>query len=238
MLGKRTHLGKLSELFVSGNRARVVSEATTSPRCPLYLKAQSPRCGTKCYELGGVGLGIVAALEKPSSSNGKGHEILAKYAITSPRCSIKSAPIPAYSGRNCGGFEEEIDLENYTYVTFHGPDNKSITKVYHDGGDNARIDNVCEAKKTKKKTRRFNQNSYPVSDFLSSCHLCQKQLHGKDIYMYRGEKAFCSPECRSRQIMVDERKEQCRSSDAARSADLSSSPYTRDQIFSTGILAI
>ncbi|KAF5748405.1 hypothetical protein HS088_TW04G00358 [Tripterygium wilfordii] len=239
MPGQRTHpvIGKLSELLVSVNRAGLVSETTTSPRSPLDFKAQSPRCGTKCYELGGVGLGIVAALEKPSV---KGHGILAKYAVTSPRSSTQWAPIPVYSGRNGGGFDEEIDLENYTYVTCHGPDNKSITKVYYDGGDNVRI-NVCEVKekKEKKKSTRscVDQNMYPVADFLSCCNLCKKQLHGKDIYMYRGEKAFCSPECRSRQIMVDERKEQCRS-DAARSADLSSSPYTRDHIFSTGILAI
>jgi hypothetical protein len=37
--------------------------------------------------------------------------------------------------------------------------------------------------------------------------------------------------------MVDERKEQCRS-EAPRSADVSSSPYTRGQIFLTGIEAI
>jgi len=54
----------------------------------------------------------------------------------------------------------------------------------------------------------------------------------------RGEKAFCSPECRSRQIMMDERKEQQCRSEAPRSADVSSSSYTRGQIFLTGIVAI
>lgn len=64
------------------------------------------------------------------------------------------------------------------------------------------------------------------------------ELMGDVSFMiYRGEKAFCSNECRSRQIVMDERKEQCRS-EASRSADVSSSPYTRGQIFSTGILAI
>jgi hypothetical protein len=53
----------------------------------------------------------------------------------------------------------------------------------------------------------------------------------------RGEKGFCSTECRSSQIMMDERKERC-GSEATRSVELSSSPYTMDQIFSNGILAI
>lgn len=52
---------------------------------------------------------------------------------------------------------------------------------------------------------------------------------------YRGEKAFCSTECRSNQIMMDERKELCRS-EASRSMDVSNSSYTRDEIFSTGII--
>lgn len=53
----------------------------------------------------------------------------------------------------------------------------------------------------------------------------------------RGEKAFCSTECRYRQIVMDERIEKC-SSEASRPVDVSTSPYTNGQIFTTGILAI
>nr|XP_004229254.1 uncharacterized protein LOC101258100 [Solanum lycopersicum] len=43
------------------------------------------------------------------------------------------------------------------------------------------------------------------SGFLDSCFLCkQKLLPGKDIYMYKGEWAFCSVECRCKQIFMDE----------------------------------
>ncbi|XP_020587404.1 uncharacterized protein LOC110029441 [Phalaenopsis equestris] len=45
---------------------------------------------------------------------------------------------------------------------------------------------------------------FPAADFLSCCYLCRKKLQGKDIYMYRGEKAFCSMECRYEQIVTDE----------------------------------
>eukprot|EP01018_Ginkgo_biloba_P007491 Gb_31137 [translate_table: standard] len=44
--------------------------------------------------------------------------------------------------------------------------------------------------------------------FLEACHLCNRPLgDGRDIYMYRGDSAFCSVECRQQQITMDERKE-------------------------------
>eukprot|EP00249_Psilotum_nudum_P011768 c23368_g1_i3 orf=561-1517(+) len=50
----------------------------------------------------------------------------------------------------------------------------------------------------------------PAIDFLSSCFFCMRHLEpGKDIYMYRGDRAFCSVNCRYQQIVIDERKEKC-----------------------------
>lgn len=44
-------------------------------------------------------------------------------------------------------------------------------------------------------------------DFLSKCFQCGRLLaDGKDIFMYRGDQAFCSQECRYKQIAADERK--------------------------------
>lgn len=44
--------------------------------------------------------------------------------------------------------------------------------------------------------------------FLDACRLCNRRLgDGRDIYMYRGDTAFCSDECRDQQIAMDERKE-------------------------------
>ncbi|XP_015688652.2 FCS-Like Zinc finger 15-like [Oryza brachyantha] len=44
-----------------------------------------------------------------------------------------------------------------------------------------------------------------TSSFLQRCFLCRKELAGdKDIYMYRGDRAFCSVDCRCRQIFMDE----------------------------------
>eukprot|EP00253_Pinus_taeda_P030033 PITA_30033 len=47
--------------------------------------------------------------------------------------------------------------------------------------------------------------AFSVGHFLRACCLCKRQLnHGKDIYMYRGDKAFCSVECRYQQILMDD----------------------------------
>ncbi|CAB4318483.1 unnamed protein product [Prunus armeniaca] len=242
--GKRPFpmIGKLSELLVSGHRAGFFFDmGTTSPRSPLDLKMQSssPR-GLKNYDLGGVGLGIVAALEK-SSHNGR--EILPKYAVCGQNLN-QSEPIPVSSAQNCDGFStrglqefEEDSLENYTYVTQRGQ-NKSFTRVYYDGGD---CNTSSMHHHVEDDLQTCNDNNlasvFPTSDFLSSCHLCKKNLHGKDIYMYRGESAFCSTECRATQMMMDESKERCRS-EALRSVEVSGSSCSRDQIFSTGILVI
>ncbi|GAA0186275.1 hypothetical protein LIER_33563 [Lithospermum erythrorhizon] len=43
------------------------------------------------------------------------------------------------------------------------------------------------------------------SGFLYHCFLCkEKLLPGKDIYMYKGDRGFCSEECRWRQMHMDE----------------------------------
>ncbi|WCJ31839.1 hypothetical protein M5689_013294 [Euphorbia peplus] len=42
-------------------------------------------------------------------------------------------------------------------------------------------------------------------DFLTTCGLCKRRLAaGKDIYMYRGDTAFCSQECRERQMKQED----------------------------------
>ncbi|KAI5068365.1 hypothetical protein GOP47_0016710 [Adiantum capillus-veneris] len=43
------------------------------------------------------------------------------------------------------------------------------------------------------------------SDFMGTCFLCQRPLgSGIDIYMYRGDRAFCSNECRYQHIVHED----------------------------------
>ncbi|KAF8377276.1 hypothetical protein HHK36_030651 [Tetracentron sinense] len=58
--------------------------------------------------------------------------------------------------------------------------------------------------------RRNSSDFVETAHFLRACGLCNRRLApGRDIYMYRGEVAFCSLECRQQQMTQDERKEKC-----------------------------
>lgn len=49
-----------------------------------------------------------------------------------------------------------------------------------------------------------------TAPFLKACGLCKRRLGpGRDIYMYRGEVAFCSLECRQQLMIQEELKEKC-----------------------------
>lgn len=183
MLGRtsRPAIGNLAGSMISSNRTATLDVAT-SPRSPLDLKIQSPR-GLKNYDhFGGIGLGIVAALDKSSDHGG---EILAKYAVSGPNLG-RSGPVPVIPGKNCVGLRvgfEELHTdssEDYTYVTCHRPNNKSFTKVYFNGHETT-------AFRKQESPAKFSDDmpAFPTSDFLSSCNLCRKNLQGKDIYMYR-----------------------------------------------------
>ncbi|KAF8023478.1 hypothetical protein BT93_F0858 [Corymbia citriodora subsp. variegata] len=71
--------------------------------------------------------------------------------------------------------------------------------------------------------RRHSCELLDTADFLRSCALCKRRLvPGRDIYMYRGDSAFCSLECRQQQMKQDERKEKC--SYASKKEAMTSSP--------------
>lgn len=257
MLGKRVApvIGKLTRPAVSNsNRTEMVGVAT-SPRSPLDIKIiHSPR-GIKNYDVGGVGLGIVAALEKSLDVGCEIHGNNNK-AVTTNMCSRnlnRSNPIPVNSvKRESGDFDEsEMEsLEEYTFVTRRRPGNKSYTRVYYGGVERSTSRKGDERTEFDRRSSKMERHSVfaispakfgesvavSPSDFLSSCHLCKKKLQGKDIYMYR-ENAFCSTECRYRQIVTDEYKEKC-STEVSKSSDISSSPCKNDQLFAPGILAI
>uniref|UniRef100_A0A1D1ZJ45 Zinc finger protein 687 n=3 Tax=Anthurium amnicola TaxID=1678845 RepID=A0A1D1ZJ45_9ARAE len=73
--------------------------------------------------------------------------------------------------------------------------------------------------------------AFPSEDFLRVCYSCKKKLEGKDIYMYRGEKAFCSCSCRSQEMLVEEETEE----PAADSSGTPPGPTCFEEIFLPGI---
>lgn len=82
--------------------------------------------------------------------------------------------------------------EDYTCIICHGP-NPKTTHIFGDcildGNGFKSVDEVGRGQ----------------GDFLSFCFTCKKKLEeGKDIYIFGGEKAFCSCECREQEIMIEE----------------------------------
>nr|KYP57200.1 hypothetical protein KK1_003458 [Cajanus cajan] len=136
----------------------------------------------------------------------------------------------------------EIELsEDYTCVISHGP-NPKTTHIFGDcileTHSNAFKNHFKNEEKEKGVNsvgnRLWSPNPYPSSDFLSFCHHCNKKLEeGKDIYIYGGEKAFCSLTCRAMEIMIDEELEK---SNANPPCENSPKPKLGELLFETGIL--
>ncbi|XP_061346207.1 FCS-Like Zinc finger 10-like [Gastrolobium bilobum] len=135
----------------------------------------------------------------------------------------------------------EIELsEDYTCVISHGP-NPKTTHIFGDCILETHSDVFKNHVKNEEKekgvvtlvgNRLQTPNQYPSSDFLSFCHHCCKKLEeGKDIYIYGGEKAFCSLTCRAMEIMIDEELEESNPP-----SENSPKPKIGEQLFETGII--
>ncbi|KAI6674754.1 hypothetical protein NL676_002660 [Syzygium grande] len=89
----------------------------------------------------------------------------------------------------------EMELsEDYTCVISHGP-NPTATHIF----GSSVVETYCLSIEVKKQTL------FGPDNFLSSCYTCKKSIEqNADIYIYRGEKAFCSSECRYQEMLQDE----------------------------------
>ncbi|CAM8961274.1 unnamed protein product [Rhodiola kirilowii] len=112
----------------------------------------------------------------------------------------------------------DIELsEDYTCVIAHGP-NPKTTHIYSDCILGCRSEFPDTSTSSLGTTNKGQCNSVlhptakctdipaslPSKNFLSFCYNCSKKLDGGDIFMYRGEKAFCSLECRESEIVNNE----------------------------------
>ncbi|KAI3443462.1 hypothetical protein Pfo_000127 [Paulownia fortunei] len=207
---------------------------------------------------GVVGLGILAALnddrhhhhQDPVFINGSRTAILA----ISPKSS--SNPIPILSNKNFSknnsskklSVEEMEVCEEYTCVISHVGDNIINKREYFEAdilGNNTGSQTFSVVTGNGVGSGAVSDSSvsggektatFGTADFLNSCFLCEKMLHGLDIFMYRGEKAFCSAECRYRQISIDEQKEKCHSG-VRKPMEYSVSPCSGSLQFLAGVAA-
>ncbi|KAH9305945.1 hypothetical protein KI387_010349, partial [Taxus chinensis] len=194
--------------FPDGGELSGGIRSPTSPLDHSSLYHKSPRGFDQ-----GVGLGILAAL----------HNAETKTAVLSPKNSEAmnpakqsgkpSQPIAIGSAKPLSerweGEQSAMEYsESYTCITSHGP-KTTIRHIFDDPAESEKRNSKC-CKPAVFETSSFcdaDSPYLPDADFLSACYLCRRQLrHGKDIYMYRGDKAFCSVECRYQQIVSDEKE--------------------------------
>lgn len=145
------------------------------------------------FENGVVGLGIVAAM---TGADNNTHESFR--SLKSPRSNpvpIVSSAKPAANFR-CGlNFERDGDdsdktdklSETYACVISHCGSNQIKRRVYFDDNLNYGVENcrvVLHAASSPINIGEMRKD-FRCADFLNSCFLCEKELHGLDIFMYR-----------------------------------------------------
>ncbi|KAJ7972773.1 protein MARD1-like [Quillaja saponaria] len=108
----------------------------------------------------------------------------------SPFESMKYPPEMVATGSSILASEMELS-EDYTCVICHGP-NPRTTHIFEN--------RILES--------YYSLPKYPNSaseNFLNFCYTCKKNLEQtKDIFIYRGEKAFCSRQCRYQEMLLDD----------------------------------
>lgn len=130
-----------------------------------------------------------------------------EFGIKTPRSNLKSSEEnPDVKDTENVSLIDIEQSEDYTCVISHGP-NPKTTHIF----GNCIVESCCGIDGSSSLSSKRNGYLSPSrnsitspGNFLSFCHHCKKQLGlGKDIYMYRGEKAFCSQECRSQEMLFD-----------------------------------
>ncbi|KAG2729156.1 hypothetical protein I3843_01G231400 [Carya illinoinensis] len=107
----------------------------------------------------------------------------------------------------------EIELsEDYTCIISHGP-NPKTTHIFGDCILDCHINELADFGKKEESTIKSPEEAENPEgltpsrpeEIFSFCYTCKKRLEeGEDIFIYRGEKAFCSFECRAEAIFAEE----------------------------------
>ncbi|XP_043714025.1 FCS-Like Zinc finger 14-like [Telopea speciosissima] len=221
-------------------------------------QAKSPR---NYFDGNVVGLGIVAAMNE-SNDTREGFYSSKSSRTAKLAVSPRSLPIPIVSAKPVSKFSgpisetDEMELsESYTCVISHFGNDSVKKREYFDDKLKGTVTAAAAAAVAAATggncgySQVFPPSSPPMyagvvgtgtafqaANFLNSCYLCKKKLHGLDIFMYRGDKAFCSAECRLKKILSDEHNEKCLSG-ALMSFDYSVSPCSAPGFYPAGVAA-
>ncbi|CAK7327075.1 unnamed protein product [Dovyalis caffra] len=150
-----------------------------------------------------------------SFSSGLSPSLIKKSVFGSSNSGIDTLNSPRVFTGCLSASEMELS-EDYTCVITHGPIPKT-THIF----DNCIVESCCGIVGFSTSLREDNngflgdESSHPSDSFLSFCSACKKNLEqGKDIYMYREERAFCSSECRYQVMLLEEGMDEVDPNDA------------------------
>ncbi|CAA6660839.1 unnamed protein product [Spirodela intermedia] len=92
--------------------------------------------------------------------------------------------------------------EDYTCVIYRGGENPGTTHIFGDRVVGSHAGDGGGGRRWLEWTVACPEEEPPAplptpEEFLKSCHLCKRDLEGRDVYIYRGEMAFCSSGCRA-----------------------------------------
>ncbi|XP_006644630.1 FCS-Like Zinc finger 8-like [Oryza brachyantha] len=195
-------------------------DSAWSPTSPLDFKNLSSSTGSTNLKSSGllgveadlklrtspprVGLGLVDALTADESSSCFGvtnsflESIRPFLELGLPKAASDAAmPKTSSAGVTPNEIADFAQSEEYTCVIEHGP-NPRTTHIL--GGDTLEL---CKGVPSASKKPIFTiepigeRPATPAGAVPRSCSYCRKRLQeDRDIYMYLGERAFCSNECR------------------------------------------
>ncbi|OEL36390.1 hypothetical protein BAE44_0002594 [Dichanthelium oligosanthes] len=207
-------------------------DAVRSPTSPLDLKFFTGLGGTKSPRsasldasqnqkilLGDrVGLGLVDSLtdESPTPLGGRKVLLGSEMRITDNLSRKNSSTAPVQAGEveqkddnmsdglkgSIMSLDDIVNSEDYTCVVSRGP-NPRTTHIFGDRVFELQVEQLMPGES------KDEENMSPLVEegVMSFCSFCSEKLkEGKDIYIYQGDKAFCSAECREH-FMEDEMEE-------------------------------
>ncbi|CAA7018984.1 unnamed protein product [Microthlaspi erraticum] len=142
--------------------------------------------------------------DSPRSSSDFGTKTRNSPVSPPPDETKKSVPGPGLgSPRIITGYFSTDDMElseDYTCVTCHGPNPRTI-HIF----DNCIVESQPGVVFFRSSDPVNESDCLPPDSFLSACCNCKKTLGPRDdIFMYRGDRAFCSSECRALEMMLEE----------------------------------
>ncbi|WOK94993.1 hypothetical protein Cni_G03698 [Canna indica] len=151
-----------------------------------------------------IGLGIVAEMGA-GVTDAAGHPVVVGFARTGAAAKAEKRRVPPV---------EEMELsESYTCVIAYHRGHPVKRGIYYGDGDDGIVielrgkEVVLFELSTPPPPLEVVVPPFQVGEVLRRCFRCKKELDGLDIYMFRGEKAFCSPECRCQHIVLNEQNE-------------------------------